>query len=181
MPVTRKPQVRNLPVQVPRARRSYFECRYGQLHVHHVMPANGGFDEAAPLLCLAGAAGTGRFFLPRLAALGTERSVYAPDPPGCGESDAAGAGAGPAEYAAAIGDFLDSMRLRRVDVLAHGEGVAAAAALIAARPDTVGRVVVSGAEPTGIGGRPLVRIDLPAQGGPLEAQLADLKGFLGFT
>jgi hypothetical protein len=30
----------------------------------------------------------GRFFLPRLAALGVDRSIYAPDLPGCGESDA---------------------------------------------------------------------------------------------
>ena len=27
----------------PRVRRAYFECRYGQLHVHNVMPSGGGF------------------------------------------------------------------------------------------------------------------------------------------
>jgi pimeloyl-ACP methyl ester carboxylesterase len=179
--MVRKPTTRPAPAAPPRAHRSYFECRYGQLHVHHAIPSNGGFDEGTPLLCLPGAPGSGRFFLPRLVVLGTDRSVYAPDLPGCGESDAAAPGAGPRELAAAMSDFLDSMRLRRVDLLAHGEGVAVAAALLAARPEAIGRIVVSGAEPVGISGRPVLRIDLPAPGRPLEPQVDDLKGFLGFT
>ena len=179
--MARKPIARPVPAAPPRVHRSYFECRYGQLHVHHAIPASGGFDEAPPLLCLPGAPGSGRFFLPRLAALGTDRSVYAPDLPGRGESDAPPAGAGPRELAAAMGDFLDSMRLRRVDLLAHGEGVAVAAALLDARPEAIGRIVVSGAEPAGISGRPVLRIDLPGPDEPVEAQVVDLKGFLGFT
>ena len=71
----------------PRVRRAYFECRYGQLHVHYAIPAGGGFDEATTLLCIPGAAGQGRFFRPLLLPLGRDRSVYAPDLPGCGESD----------------------------------------------------------------------------------------------
>src|SRR6185437_5388989 len=37
-----------LPVPAARARRGYFECRYGQLHVHHAMPPGGGFEEGTP-------------------------------------------------------------------------------------------------------------------------------------
>jgi len=177
----KKPATRPAVVGLPRVRRSYFECRYGQLHVHHALPASGGFDEAPPLLCIPGAAGSGRFFLPRLAALGTDRSVFAPDLPGSGESDPPPAGAGPPELAAALDDFLQSMRLRRVDLLAHAEGVAVAAALVAMRPEAIGRVVVSGAEPGGVGGRPVARIDLAPAEGPVEAQVAELKGFLGLT
>jgi hypothetical protein len=73
------------------------------------------------------------------------------------------------------------MRLRRVDVLAHGEAVAVAAALLAARPEAIGRIVVSGAEPAGISGRPVLRLDLPGPASPVEPQVGDLKGFLGFT
>jgi pimeloyl-ACP methyl ester carboxylesterase len=169
------------PPPLPRVRRSYFDCRYGQLHVHHAIPHSGGFDEATPLLCLAGAPGSGRFFLPRFAALGTDRSVYAPDLPGCGESDPAPAGAGARGLAAAISDFVDSMRLRRVDLLAHGEGVAVAAVLVSVRPEAIGRILVSGAEPHGITGRSLTRYDLDAPGASAESQVVDLKGFLGFT
>jgi pimeloyl-ACP methyl ester carboxylesterase len=170
-----------VPPPPPRVRRSYFDCRYGQLHVHHAIPASGGFDEAPPLLCLPGAPGSGRFFLPRLAALGTDRSIYAPDLPGCGESDPPPPGAGASELAAALGDFLDSMRLRRVDLLAHGTGTAVAAALLAQRGPAIGRLAVSGAEPAGLSGHPLLRLELDGSGEPDESQVAELKGFLGLT
>ncbi len=73
----------------PRLRRAYFDCRYGQLHMRYAIPGGGGFDEATTLLCIPGAPGTGRFFAPLLLPLGRDRSVYAPDLPGCGESDGA--------------------------------------------------------------------------------------------
>src|SRR5204862_207555 len=31
-----------------RVRRGYFECRYGQLHVHNSIPPGGGLEAAAP-------------------------------------------------------------------------------------------------------------------------------------
>ena len=43
-----------------RLRRSYFDCRFGQLHVHQAIPAGGGFDEAPALVCLPGSAETVR-------------------------------------------------------------------------------------------------------------------------
>jgi pimeloyl-ACP methyl ester carboxylesterase len=75
-----------------RLRRAYFDCRYGQLHVHQAIPPGGGFDEAAPLLCIPGREGSARVFRALLGPLGADRSIYAPDLPGCGESDSAGAG-----------------------------------------------------------------------------------------
>jgi pimeloyl-ACP methyl ester carboxylesterase len=117
-----------------RLRRAYFDCRYGQLHVHQAIPPGGGFDEAAPLLCIPGRAGIGRFFQPLLGPLGADRSIYAPDLPGFGESDSAGAAAGPDQYALALTDLLDSLRQRQVDVLAHAEGVETALAMERLRP-----------------------------------------------
>ncbi|MCC7462501.1 MAG: alpha/beta fold hydrolase [Gammaproteobacteria bacterium] len=149
--------------------------------MHHAIPASGGFDEAPPLLCVPGASGSGRFFLPRLAMLGTDRSVYAPDLPGCGESDAPPPGAGAVQLAAALGDFLDSMRLRRIEILVHGEGVATAVALVDLRGAGVGRVVVSGVDTPMLAGHPIRRIDIGAPGDPIESQVVELKGFLGLT
>lgn len=127
----------------PRLRRAYHECRYGQLHLHNAIPAGGGFDELTPVVCLHGAGQTGRVFLPLLAALGPERSVYALDLPGQGQSDPAPAGEPPAAAAAlATADFLDSMRIRRFDLIARGEGCAAARALVAERPQAVRRWVL---------------------------------------
>jgi pimeloyl-ACP methyl ester carboxylesterase len=106
----------------PRVRRGYFECRYGQLHVHNAIPPGGGFEEGTALICLHGAHGTGRTFRGFLTLVGRDRSVYAPDLPGYGESDGPPQALSAADYAAAIGDFLDTMRLRQVDLLAHGAG-----------------------------------------------------------
>src|SRR3954469_16226470 len=72
----------------PRLRRAYFECRYGQLHVHNAIPSGGGFDELTTLVCLHASSAPGRAFLELSKILGQSRSVYSPDTPGCGESDA---------------------------------------------------------------------------------------------
>src|SRR5262249_10314380 len=71
----------------PRVRRGYFECRFGQLHVHNAIPPGGGFEEGTAVLCLHPAGQTGRAFKGLLPQLGRDRSVYAPDIPGSGESD----------------------------------------------------------------------------------------------
>jgi pimeloyl-ACP methyl ester carboxylesterase len=126
----------------PRVRRGYFECRYGQLHVHNAIPPGGGFEEGTPLICLHGARSSGRSFQGFLALAGRDRSVYAPDLPGCGESDAPPLAASAAQYAAAVGDFLDNMRLRHVDVLGQGAGAVLATELALTRPAQVRRLVL---------------------------------------
>src|SRR6267154_649588 len=104
------------PVAVAaRVRRGYFECRYGQLHVHNSIPPGGGFEEATPHL------------------------------PGFGESDPPAPAPGIADYAGAIGDFLDSMHLRHVDVLGHRAGALIATELAVTRPGEIGRVVMASA------------------------------------
>jgi pimeloyl-ACP methyl ester carboxylesterase len=50
--------------------------------------------------------------------------------------------------AAAIGDFLDSMRFRQIDVLGYQHGSLIAAELAVARPQQVRRVVFVGLPPT---------------------------------
>jgi pimeloyl-ACP methyl ester carboxylesterase len=126
-------------------RRAYFECRHGQLHVRTAFPCTGGFDERTPLVCLHQSPLSSRVFGPFLPELGTDRSVYALDTPGHGESDPpAGQQAPPtiADYAAAVGEFLDALRLREVDVLGHQTGAAIAAELAIARPAQVRRLVL---------------------------------------
>ena len=173
---------------VARLRRAYFDSRYGQLHVHQAIPPGGGFDEAVPLLCIPGARGRGRFFEPLLGPLGADRSIYAPDLPGCGESD--GAGAGAEQYALACTDLLDSLRQRRVDVIAQAEGADAAIALVKLRPGSlVRRLVFSGASPTAVAAarqlglefRELTLATVAEEAiapSAAEAQLSELIGFL---
>jgi pimeloyl-ACP methyl ester carboxylesterase len=131
-----------LPAPAARARRGYFECRYGQLHVHHSMPPGGGFEEGTPLLCLHDLPGSGRLFSRFLTLAGEDRSVYAPDLPGFGESDGPAARPTMADYSAALGDFIDSMRLRNLAVLGLRVGAIPATELALSRPAQVSRVIL---------------------------------------
>jgi len=129
----------------PRLRRAYFECRHGQLHMHNAIPVGGGFDELTTVICLHGASGTGRMFLEVSKHLGSSRSLYSPDLPGCGESDAATTRLSIGGYADAVADFLDSMRFRQVDLLGAGAGAAVAIELALGRPKVVRKLCLVGA------------------------------------
>ncbi|HSN72692.1 MAG TPA: alpha/beta fold hydrolase [Steroidobacteraceae bacterium] len=122
-------------------RRAYHECRFGQLHLTTAFPSGGGFDELTPLVCLHQSPASGRVFTKILPLLGRDRSVYAIDTPGFGQSDAPATQPSIEDYAAAIGDFLDGMRLRNVDLLGYHTGSAIATELALTRPQQVRRVV----------------------------------------
>jgi pimeloyl-ACP methyl ester carboxylesterase len=128
--------------QEVRVRRAYFECRFGQLHVRTAFPTSGGFDEHTTLLCLHASSRSGRVFEKFLPAIARDRSVYAPDTPGHGESDPPPHQAAIADYAGAIADFVDSMRFRQIDLLGHQQGALIAAELSLLRPEQVRRVVL---------------------------------------
>jgi pimeloyl-ACP methyl ester carboxylesterase len=125
-------------------RKMYVDCRYGQLHMHTAFPSSGGFDELTPLVCIAPPQHTGRIFRPLLRDLGRDRSVYAPDLPGSGESDGPDHAPGIADFAAAFVDLIDSLRLRQVDVLGYQGGSLAAIEIAVARAEQVRRVALVG-------------------------------------
>ncbi len=125
-------------------RRAYFECRYGQLHVHYAIPTGGGFDEATTLLCFHQSPMSVRVFDKFLAEMGQDRSVYAVDTPGFGQSDAPSTQPTIADYAAAMADFLDTMRFRKVDLLGYHTGALIAAELAIARPEQVRKLALVG-------------------------------------
>jgi pimeloyl-ACP methyl ester carboxylesterase len=136
-----------LPIPQPavvHVRRSYSDCRYGQIHVWTAYPSGGGFDERTPIICLHHAGGSGRLFSPVLREVGNDRSIYAPDLPGHGSSDTPSSRASVADYAGAIGDFIDSLRLRSVDLFGYQLGALAAAELAIARPQQVRRLMLWG-------------------------------------
>jgi pimeloyl-ACP methyl ester carboxylesterase len=136
-----------LPLPQPavvHVRRSYAESRAGQIHVWTAYPSGGGFDERTPVICLHHAGGSGRLFAPMLRELGHDRSVYAPDLPGHGTSDTSNGKLSVADLSAAIGDFIDSLRLRQVDLFGHQLGTLVAGELAIARPQQIRRVMLWG-------------------------------------
>lgn len=108
------------------------------------MPPGGGFDEATALLCLHAVPGSARVFDAFLHRMALDRSIYAPDLPGHGQSDPAPAPLSVAGIATTLAEFIDSMRLRRVDVLGMEIGAIVAAELALLRPDQVRRVAMLG-------------------------------------
>jgi pimeloyl-ACP methyl ester carboxylesterase len=83
-------------------------------------------------------------FAPILRELGHDRSVYAPDLPGHGNSDVANSKTSVADIAAAIADFIDSLRLRSVDLAGYQLGALVAAELAITRPQLIRRVLLWG-------------------------------------
>jgi pimeloyl-ACP methyl ester carboxylesterase len=132
-----------LPTAVVRTRRAYFDCKFGQLHVRTAFPTTGGFDEGVTLFCLHPSEGSSRTFHRFLPEIADDRSVYAPDLPGCGESDPAPA-LNHADAAGAVADLAADLRLRQIDVLGLRFGAGVALELAAVRPDLVRRLVLIG-------------------------------------
>jgi pimeloyl-ACP methyl ester carboxylesterase len=129
------------------SRRAYFDCRYGQLHVRTAFPGTGGFDEHTTVVCVHSEASTSRAFVPLLAQLAQNRSVYAPDLPGHGESDsnaAAGAETAALRGAHAVADLARDLRLKQIDLLALDDGAEIAMMLAGIRTDLVRRLVLLG-------------------------------------
>jgi pimeloyl-ACP methyl ester carboxylesterase len=132
-----------MPAAGVRARRAYFDCRFGQLHVRTAFPSTGGFDEQVTLFCLHADQSSSRAFTRFLPEIADVRSVYAPDLPGLGESDPS-PNSSFAEAAGAVSDLADDLRLRQIDLLGVHSGARAALDLAAARPALVRRLVLAG-------------------------------------
>jgi pimeloyl-ACP methyl ester carboxylesterase len=165
-----------------RLRRMYIDCRYGQLHLTTAYPASGGFDEASPLVFLHAEHGSGADFNRCAALLGSNRSVYAPDLPGSGASDAPSGRLSVAGLAAAIADLVEQLRLRRVDLFGCGRGAQVAFELAATRPQEVRRLIVAGqTQPTPASSKPVLVLEGdPARflKEPADAIFGQLRAFL---
>lgn len=128
-------------IKTVRTRRAYFDCRFGQLHVRTAFPTTGGFDEGTTLLCLHPREASSRIFDRFLPEIADDRSVYAPDLPGRGESDAAPT-ARFSDAGAAIADLAADLRLRQIDVLGFRFGANVAVELATSKPELVRRLIL---------------------------------------
>jgi pimeloyl-ACP methyl ester carboxylesterase len=126
----------------PNFRRAYFESRYGQLHCANAFPSTGGFDERTPLIGIHDVPGTAAELKALSADLGRDRSVYAPEIPGCGLSDPPPGPVALGDYAGALLDVLAGLRLRNYALIGVGVGAALAAEIALAAPTAVQRLVL---------------------------------------
>jgi pimeloyl-ACP methyl ester carboxylesterase len=173
---------RQAETAVARLRRMYIDCRYGQLHLTASYPSSGGFDEATPLVFLHADGGTGADFNRCAELLGTDRSVYSPDLPGSGVSDAPNGRMTIAGLALAVADLVEQLRLRRVDLIGCGRGSLVAFELATTRPQQVRRLIVAGPQQptTGIA-QPMLQFSTDAARmieDPAETVVAGIRAFL---
>lgn len=115
-------------------RRAYAPCRFGQLH--YSTAGEGG----SPLVCFHQSPISGAQYAPFQRAMAKDRLVLCPDTPGFGGSDAPSNVPVIADYAAAMADWLDGLKLGPVDALGFHTGTLIAMELAVLRPDLVRRL-----------------------------------------
>ncbi|MSO64421.1 MAG: alpha/beta hydrolase [Alphaproteobacteria bacterium] len=123
-------------------RRAYADARFGQIHYRIAEPAK---PRAVPLVFFHQSPSSGRPFEDLLARLGTDRIAIAPDTPGFGDSDPPLAPPMITDYAGAMGDLLDALKLGPVDLFGDHTGAKVAVELAQQRPRQVRRLVLNAA------------------------------------
>jgi pimeloyl-ACP methyl ester carboxylesterase len=133
-----------LPDPLARARagetRGYVALPHGQLHLRRFGTGNG----ARPVLLLHECPGSSSGVRDLAAALGTDRTVYAVDLPGVGESDPLPA-PDVAHHAAALLQMLDALGLTQVDLVAEFTSVPFAVELARSAANRVHALGLDGA------------------------------------
>jgi pimeloyl-ACP methyl ester carboxylesterase len=120
-------------------RRAYIAGCFGQVHYRVAGPGTAG---RTPLVCFHPSPSSGRTYGALLREMGRDRYAIAPDTPGFGESDPPPSVPEIADYAAAIGDFLDALDIRLADILGHHTGSKIAVELARQRPEKVRSLVL---------------------------------------
>lgn len=131
----------------PRVRRLYSDGRFGQMHLRIAQPE---IPMCRPLICFHMSPLSGLMFETWLSEMGRDRVAVAVDTPGFGYSDTPSSAPSMADYAAAMGDVLDSPALSEhdlteIDVLGYHTGGRIAAQLTLQRPKTIRHIVLVGA------------------------------------
>ena len=122
-----------------RIRRGYVQAWTGQVHMRSAGQRGVG---KRPLLCFHPSLASGLNFVPLLAELGRDRFVVAPDTPGAGMSDPPPAPPAIADYARAMADVADELRLTEYDLLGAHTGSLTCVELARLRPAQVKHVVL---------------------------------------
>lgn len=118
----------------------YTNARFGQIHYRRAAP--GGVPARAPLILFHMSPYSGVIYENLMKHLGEDREVIAVDTPGFGNSDPPPAPPTIQDYAAAVGDLLDALKLRGVDVMGYHTGSKIALELCLQRPTQVRKIIM---------------------------------------
>ncbi|MBL8645491.1 MAG: alpha/beta hydrolase [Rhodospirillaceae bacterium] len=123
-------------------RKAYVDARFGQIHVRMA-----GDPKAAkrPLLCFHMSPVSGVIYEKWITEMGRDRWALAPDTPGYGMSDAPTTPPSIADYAAAMGDLADALKIGPFDVMGYHTGSKIAVELARQRPAQVKHLILMSA------------------------------------
>lgn len=124
-------------------RQGFARGRFGEIHYLTAEPARP--TGKLPLLTLHASPGSARYNESFIALMGADRRVVAPDTPGYGISDRPPTPPTIEDFAAAMGDLVDALGLKRVDLLGSHTGSATAVELMRQRPGLVRKLVLNSA------------------------------------
>ena len=135
-----KMTIKPTDIPVAHCRRAYVDGRFGQIHYRDASQAT--HSGRPPLLCFHMSPHSGRIYEKFAQTMGLQRRVIAPDTPGFGASDAPAVPPSIEDYAAAMGDVIDALKLGIVDVMGYHTGSETCVALALLRPKAVRKLVM---------------------------------------
>ncbi|MDX2143810.1 MAG: alpha/beta hydrolase [Rhodospirillaceae bacterium] len=123
-----------------RVTKHYATGRFGQVHYRRAAPPIAAAKPALLLFHMSPL--SGRIYEKFLGVMGGHRLSIAPDTPGFGDSDLPASPPTIEDYAAAMGDMMDDLKLRQVDVMGYHTGAETCVALALARPHQVRKLIL---------------------------------------
>lgn len=122
-------------------KRHYVDGRFGQIHVR---TAEGAQSALRPLACLHMSPKSGKIFERFIGHAATDRTVFAIDYPGFGESSPPPADPPVTieDYAQSLWDVVDALDLGPIDILGYHTGSEVAAEAARQRPASVGKIIM---------------------------------------
>jgi pimeloyl-ACP methyl ester carboxylesterase len=123
-------------------RKTYVDARFGQMHVRMAGAPN---NKRRPLFCFHLSPVSGVIYEKWIDELGRDRLALAPDTPGYGNSDAPPSPPTIADYAAAMGDLADTLKISDFDVMGYHTGSKIAVEVARQRPTQVKHLVLMSA------------------------------------
>lgn len=133
------PKPASAAVTVP-FRKGYARGRFGLIHYRIAQPAQA--SGRPPLLCFHMSPNSGRIYETFLRHIGADRFAVAPDTPGFGDSDPPTEPPSISDYAAAMGDLIDALGFKHVDLIGYHTGSETCVELALQRPKQIRRLVL---------------------------------------
>lgn len=124
--------------------RGFENVSYGQLHYRRAAPMQLNAPSKRTVLCFHQTPNSSQIFVEFMAAMARDRTVYAVDTPGYGESDLPQAEPSIEDYARSMREFIKRRALGAVDIVGYHAGASIAAELAVAAPECVNALMLIG-------------------------------------